>query len=102
MGTESLFVDARERERFFDSKMENQPNEILEHIFKQFNDFGVIKKFSKTCVKWQQITDKKFSKGFGKILVVSKSKIEITDLFNAKNKHEFVDQTFSCISSRLF
>ena len=43
--------------------MKNQPNEILEHIFKQFNDFGVIKKCSKTCVKWQQITDKKFSKG---------------------------------------
>ena len=35
-------------------------------------------------------------------MVVSKSKIEIIDLFNAKNKHEFVDQTFSCISSRLF
>ena len=45
-----MFVDARERERFFDSKMENQPNEILEHIFKQFNDFGVIKKCSKTLL----------------------------------------------------
>ena len=31
--------------------------------------------------------------GIGKILVVSKSKIEIIDLFNAKNKQEFINQS---------
>ena len=43
--------------------MEYQPNEILEHVFKQFDDFGVIDKCSKTCARWKQITDKIFSKG---------------------------------------
>ena len=64
-------------------KMESQPNEILEHIFKQFPDLKSVTKCFNTNFRWRKIVEELF-KNNGK-----KMKFVIWVQYFKKNKKSF-------------
>ena len=105
-------------------KMEFQPTEILENIFRQFAFLHSIKKISKTSLRWRKIIEFKgmlcsyvklylpmifvaihhFFKTLAKMLLVTSSekakmKIEILDLLNLGNGNQEINLNMDELSS---